>query len=194
LGVGVRGGAALAEVLRVIGSSPANVQPVFDTIARNAVGLCEATYAMVFRFDGTLMHLSAHHNMTPEGLNALNEQWPMRLDHRSVPARAILDRRIVHVRDVITEVDNPYLTTAGSFGTRCRLIVPLWRAGAPMAAVSVYRQEVRPFTDKQIEWVHRFAAQPIIAMENTPPLKEFREPLKQQPATANVLKVISRSA
>jgi two-component system NtrC family sensor kinase len=86
---------ATTEILRVISSSSSNVQPVFDTIARNAVGLCEAAYAMVFRYDGTLMHLSAHHNLTAVGLNALNEQLPMRLDQRSVPARAILERRIV---------------------------------------------------------------------------------------------------
>jgi GAF domain-containing protein/anti-sigma regulatory factor (Ser/Thr protein kinase) len=185
--------AAGSEILRVISNSPGNVQPVFETIARNAVGLCEAVYAMVFRFDGTLMHLNAHHNVTADGLDALKRQWPMRLDPRSVPARAVLERRVVHVHDVLIEADNPYLTTSRALGIRTMLIVPMLREGRPIGAVAVYRQEVRPFTDAQIELVKSFADQAVIAVENARLLSELRESLDYQIATADVLSAISRS-
>ena len=132
---------ATSEVLSIISSSPTTVQPVFDTIARTAFKLCAATFAMVFRFDGTLMHLSAHHNVTLEGLEALQRQWPMRLDHRSVPARAVLERRVIHVRDVLTEAANPYLSTSRALGIRTMLIVPMLREGEPIGAVAVYRRK-----------------------------------------------------
>ncbi len=138
---------ATSEILGVISSSPTDVQPVFDTIARNAVKLCAATYAMVFRFDGAMMHLSAHHNVTPEGLDVLRQQWPMQLDSRSVPARAVLEQRVVHVHDVLAEFDNPYLVTSKSLGIRTMLIVPMMRDGQPIGAVAVYRQEVEPFSE-----------------------------------------------
>jgi GAF domain-containing protein len=182
-----------SEILGIISRSPTDVQPVFDVIASNAVRLCDAAFAMVFRFDGTLMHLSAHHNVAPEGLEALQRQWPMRLDHRSVPARAVLERRVVHVQDVLTEVENPYLTTARALGIRTMLIVPMLRDGQPIGAVAVYRQQVEAFTEQQIALVETFADQAVIAIENTRLVTELRESLQQQTATADVLKVISRS-
>ncbi len=164
---------ATSEILRVISQSQTDAQPVFDTIARNAVRLCAAAFAMVFHFDGTLMHLVAHHNLTLAGLEALQRQWPMRLDRRSVPARAVLDRRVVHVHDVFTEPDNPYLTTSRALGIRTMLIVPMLREGNPIGAVAVYRQEVEPFAEQQIALVATFASQAAIAIENVRLFKEL---------------------
>jgi PAS domain S-box-containing protein len=157
---------ATSEILRVISSSPTDAQPVFDTIARSAVRLCEAAFAYVFRFDGELMHVVAHHNLTSEALEALGRQWPMRPDARSVPARAILERRVIHVTDVLAESDHPYLATSRALGIRTMLTVPMQREGQPIGAVSVYRQEVVPFSEQQIALVSTFADQAVIAIEN----------------------------
>ena len=191
---------ATSEILSVISSSPTQVQPVFDTIARSAVRLCAAAYAMVFRFDGTRMHLSAHYNVGPEGLQVLNRQWPMELDPRSVPARAVLERRVIHVHDVLTEADNPYLATSRPLGIRTMLIVPMMKEGHPIGAVAVYRQAVIPFSDKAIELVETFADQAVIAIENARLFEEVQArteeltaALEEKTATADVLRVISNS-
>src|SRR5262245_43477456 len=182
---------ATSEILGIISRSPTDVQPVFDVIARNAVRLCAATYAMVFRFDGSLMHLSAHHNVTPEGLKALLKQWPMPLDHRSVPARAVLERRIVHVHDVQTEANYPYLTTSRALGIRTMLIVPMLRDGEPIGAVAVYRQTVEPFSDQQVALVATFASQAVIAVENVRLFNELDSRNRDLTALGDVGRAVS---
>ena len=182
---------ATSEILGIISRSPTDVQPVFDVIARNAVRLCAATYAMVFRFDGSLMHLSAHHNVSPEGLKALLQQWPMPLDHRSVPARAVLERRIIHVHDVLTEANNPYLTTSRALGIRTMLIVPMLREGEPIGAVAVYRQIVEPFSDQQVALVATFASQAVIAVENVRLFNELDSRNRDLTALGDVGRAVS---
>jgi GAF domain-containing protein/anti-sigma regulatory factor (Ser/Thr protein kinase) len=182
---------ATSEILGVISSSPTDVQPVFDTIARNAVRLCAATYAMVFRFDGAMMHLSAHHNVTPEGLKVLGQQWPMQPDPRSVPARAVLERRVIHVHDVLGEADNPYLVTSKSLGIRTMLIVPMIRDRQPIGAVAVYRQEVEPFSEQQIALVEIFASQAVIAVENVRLFSELDERNRDLTALGEVGRAVS---
>jgi PAS domain S-box-containing protein len=191
---------ATGEILRIISTSPTDTQPVFDTLARSVVRLCQAAFGYVFRFDGTLMHVVAHHNLTPEALAALERQWPMRPDPRSVPARAVLERRAIHVVDVLDEPDHPYLATSRALGIRTMLTVPMLRDGQPIGAIAVYRQAVQAFSEQQVALVETFADQAVIAIENVRLFTELEaknrdltETLEQQTATSDILRVISGS-
>jgi two-component system, NtrC family, sensor kinase len=184
---------ATAEILRVISQSQTDVQPVFDTIAHNAVRLCTAAFSYVFRFDGQLMHVVAHHNVSEEGLAALARQWPMAPNRRSIPARAVLDRVVVHVTDALEEQDYLYLPTARALGLRTLMAVPMLRDGRPVGAIAVCRQRVEPFSDRQIDLVKTFADQAVIAIENVRLFNETKEALDRQTATSEILQVISSS-
>ncbi len=184
---------ATAEILRVISQSQTDVQPVFDTIARNSVRLCSAAFSYVFRFDGQLMHVVAHHNVSDEGLAALARQWPMSPNRRSIPARAVLDGSVVHVHDALSEQDYPYQPTARALGLRTLMAVPMLRDGHPVGAIAVCRQKVEPFSDRQIDLVKTFADQAVIAIENVRLFNETKEALAQQTATSEILRVVSSS-
>ncbi|HJQ64856.1 MAG TPA: GAF domain-containing protein, partial [Gemmatimonadales bacterium] len=192
---------ATSEILRVISGSPTGLQEVFDTIARNVVRLCNGVHAGVFRFDGELIHLVAHHNFTPQALVEFERAYPMRPNRESLSARAILDRAVVHVPDVESDPDAAASHRLGrATGYRSVLSVPMLRDGLVIGGISVGRAEKGPFSDRHIDLVRTFADQAVIAIENVRLFNEaegrncdLTEALEQQTATSEILRVISSS-
>jgi len=161
---------ATSEILQVISSSPTDVQPTFHSIAANARRLCEAAHAMVFRFDGELIHLAAHDNLGPEQLAAIQSVFPIPPGPRSVTTRAILTRTLVHVRDRRDDPELQFGALSENFPNT--LSVPLLRSGVPLGAITVTRAEIGLFSDRQIALLQTFADQAVIAIEN---VNLFRE-------------------
>ena len=155
---------AISEILRVISSSPTDVQPTFDAIAGSARRLCDAANAMVFRFDGELIHLAAYDNLDAEQLAAVRSVFPLRPGRESITARAILTRAPVHVRDRRNDPELQFGVLSTNFPTT--LSVPLLRHGVPLGAITVTRTEVALFSDRQVELLQTFADQAAIAIEN----------------------------
>jgi len=168
---------ATADVLRVISSSPGELQPVFETIASRSVALCGATYGVVFRFDGELISVVAAHNLDQAAMDTLNRQFPMRPDReRSLLGQVTMERSILHIRDVAAE--HRY-TFAKALGIRSFLGVPMLRDGNLIGGIALYRRKVELFSDRQIELVKAFAAQSLIAIDSARLLNDLNK-LNQQ--------------
>jgi len=190
---------ATADVLTVISSSPGTLDPVFSTMLAKATELCEASYGTLWLQEGDGFRTAAIHGDLPP---AWIEQWRSGAIYRPGPdrpiARATEERRPIQVADMRADpsyLQGDSLPVAGVeiAGIRTLLIVPMFKESEPVGVIAIYRKEVLPFTEKQIELVQNFAAQAVIAIENTRLLSELRESLQQQTATADVLKVISSS-
>jgi two-component system, NtrC family, sensor kinase len=182
---------ATADVLKVISRSTFELQPVFETLVENAVRLCEAERAFLFRFDGELLRSAASYNVSPK-LREWVDRNPIAPGRHSVSARAALDRRTVHVPDIQADPEFAY-AVRDEQPIRTVLAVPMLKGDDLVGTITIYRLELKPFTDNQIALVETFADQAVIAIENVRLFDELRESLQQQTATADVLKVISRS-
>ena len=192
---------AASEILRVIARSPADVQPVFDTIASSVAQLCAARFCIVFRFDGELVHFVAAHGLPPEAVAGNRQAFPMPPGRGSAAARAILSRTVEQIPDVEADSDFAHARITRLAKVRSLIAVPMLKDDVPVGAIVVARPQIGFFPERQIELLKTFADQAVIAIENVRLFEEVQartaelsESLQQQTATADVLKVISRSA
>src|SRR5262249_31720365 len=187
---------AASQVLQVISSSLGELEPVFEAMLANATRLCEASYGAMWLSEGDGFRNAAFHGLLP---TAYREMWRSAKIGRTAPIGRVAQSRkplqITDLRQDQTYLDgHPLTVTAVDVaGIRTLAIVPMLKEDEFVGGISIYRKEARPFSDKQVELVQNFASQAVIAIENARLLHELRESLQQKTATADVLKIISRS-
>src|SRR5215471_2205229 len=198
---------ATSEILRVIASSPTDVAPVFDTIAKRAMRLCDGDQGWVFSFDGELIHWSSWANVSAEGIDAMRQAYPVAPSRGMATGRTILTGDVVHIPDVRRDPEYSLRALAETASYRSILGVPMLHHGRPIGVISVARAASGPFAESQIELLKTFADQAVIAIENVRLFTELQEKnsaltaahaqvteaLEQQTATSQILQVISAS-
>jgi GAF domain-containing protein len=185
---------ATSEILKVVSRSAFDLQPVLDNVLQNAVRLCSADKGLIYRQDGGVYRIAVSYGHSPGWIEMI-KRYPIRPDRGSATGRAVLDRRVVHIHDILADPDYHWAEDQRRNEEMHRTILaaPMLRDEAIIGVIVVRRTQVEPFTDKQIALVTSFASQAVIAIENTRLLNELRESLQQQIATSEVLKVISSS-
>ena len=191
--------AAASHILRVIASSPTDIQPVLDTVAENAARLCGANDALIRRIDGDVLPLAAQYGQ----IQGLTEAETMPLHRGSAIGRSIINRQTIHIQDLAVEAEDEFpvgVALARRFGYHTVLATPLLRKGVPIGAIVIRRLEVRSFTERQIRLLETFADQAVIAIDNARLIHEqearnrdLTEALEQQTATSEILRVIASS-
>jgi two-component system, NtrC family, sensor kinase len=183
---------ATSEILKVISRSTFDLQPVLETLVENAARLCGAETGFLFRPDGELLRIAAAWGTSAE-LSAFYERNPAPPGRGTLVGRTMVERRTVHIEDVLADPEYQWVESQSLGRYRTMLGVPLLRDGVPLGILGLWREEVRPFTDKQIELVTIFADQAVIAIENVRLFQELKEALEQQTATSEILGVIASS-
>ena len=191
---------ATGDILNVINRSAFELQPVLDTIVKTASRLCDAEYALIYKREGDAYHVAATTNTAPDFVSYATSH-PIRPGRGTLIGRTALEQKTVHLPDCLADPEYAAVEYQSKGKYRTVLGVPLQRGGVPIGVIALMRSVVKPFTEKQIELVSTFADQAVIAIENVRLFDEvqartedLRESLQQQTATADVLKVISRSA
>ena len=182
---------ATSEILRVIASSPTDIQPVLNVVAENASWLCDANDAIIYRLESDHIQPVAHNGPVPALRN-----YHRPLSRGLTVGRTIIDRKTIHIHDVAAEIETEFpdgRALQRDSGTRTMLVTPLLREDIPIGAISIRRTEVRPFAEKHISLLKTFAAQAVIAIENVRLFNELKESLEQQTATSEILGVIASS-